>query len=107
MNNYIIAIIAVAIAVVAIAASNAQTNDTTGPMVPCQEAATWHLHQALRFSQHDDQTYHLQAANAAMQLKDLGDNCDGWKDDAMRPGLNGDGTATQADQIQAATKVQP
>lgn len=80
----------------------AAQSDAMGPPGPCQEAAIWHLHQAMRFSQHDDQAYHVGAAQAAQQLAALGDDCQGWQEDATRPGINGDGTATQADQAEKA-----
>lgn len=102
MKPITLALLTASILVSVALTSNAQTD---GPPGPCQQAATWHLHQAMRFSQHDDQDFHLGAAQAAGQLAALGDDCNGWEQDATRIGPNGDGSATQADQAQAQMAV--
>lgn len=63
----------------------AQAQD--GGLVPeqqsCEAAAIWHLTQALRWTDREDQSYHMGAADAAERLATRGDaSCDGWMDDS-------------------------
>ena len=76
----------------------------------CYEARTWHLRQALRYSQSQDQDYHLKAAEAADELVT---GCSGWNTDAHTTDANGDSSAEGLDAMESqqeeaqATRVQP
>jgi len=90
----------------AFAVGGASAQDEVGLVPhPCLDAAVWHLHQAMQFSLAVDQDWHRGAAAAAVDLDGLGDSCDGWQDDASRPGPDGDGSADGADALQAARSI--
>lgn len=72
---------------------------------PCQQAAVWHLHQALRWSISEDQDFHRGAAQAALDLDNMGNDCSGWENDATRPGIDGDSSAAAGDALQAKMGV--
>lgn len=50
----------------------------------CHAARIWHLQAAMRYSESQDQEYHLGAADAAYMLAEYGEGyCRDWKKDAM------------------------
>jgi len=64
------------------AASLAAQGQSDNPDDSCYEARQWHLHQALRYSQANNQDYHLKAAQAA---DELATGCEGWQEDSKPP----------------------
>ncbi len=52
----------------------------------CHAARMWHLQTAMRYSEANDQEYHLGAADAAYMLAEYGPGyCTSWKQDASPP----------------------
>lgn len=74
-------ILVLLVLIVTISPANSQITNTE-----CQSAETWHLQQAMKWSQAIDQEYHLGAAEAARLLNGKsGSPCAGWEQDNQRP----------------------
>jgi len=86
----------VASIVLAVEAQSTTSNDG-----PCHDAAVWHLHEALLFSESQNQGFHVAAAHAAIELGALGDNCANWNQDARPPGPNGDSSTESLNAMQS------
>lgn len=104
MNRATLAIlIASILAIVALTAG--PVGGQIGPESPCLEGARWHLRAAYRYTESQDQEYHIRAAAAMQELDLSGDTCPDWETDARRPSYNGDTTAEggNSESLQFAT----
>lgn len=77
----------------------------TGPESPCITGAKWHYAQAAHWMNHDDQDFHVKAGDALVRLNDLGADCNGWDQDATRPGPDGSGDAASQDALQSSVQA--
>lgn len=98
-----IALLLLGASIGAVAGVAAQSD--VGPESPCIAGAKWHYRQAAHWLSHDDQAWHVGAGDALLKLNDLGESCNGWDQDATRPGMAGDGSASQADEVSQSVMV--
>ena len=82
------------------------TAQDAGPESPCIAGAKWHDAQAAHWMNHDDQDFHLKAAQALREMEANGGDCNGWNLDATRPGPDGNNDAASSDSLQSSIQAE-